>query len=345
MMNDRVRGWVSEQDVVWLSTELDAAEASAAGIDQAYGPVMVQDRDGLKDISEQHAAENASEWYEEYMGLLLKWGVPALSAVTAQYLPDDAADRGMVLQSSTTLSPSVAAAIERGADVLITGRADLLPSDVRAASGISVTDEPLVEPAYRRGLPSSPDLRPKGWVFLPSHAVIETAPEVTVRYATADTALLTENGAVVYWQPPDWADPTMGTLPHFQIGSVEPHIETARLLHRHAVAAGQLAIDEFPSHETVTMHAWRSNGDVHILLGNLESGWIGDSRYPRSISLRLPRDCVAGMARPVLKPLGGGASFGARTDSQGLVFDVTVGAESCLVARLEEEVAETGVDE
>jgi hypothetical protein len=336
MMNDRLRGLVSKADVQWLSAELDAAEASAAELEEVFGPVLVHDREGLLSLVREHTRENASEWVEEYVGLLLKWGVPVLSAVSSEHLGEVKAERGLILQCSPTLSSPVESAVAgRRGPVLVTGRADVTSPEMLAEAGLAVSDEALIDAAYRRGYASSADLRPQGWVFLPPHAAVDPAPGVDVLYSTDTTPLLTAtDDGIVYWQPPDWANPAERRLLHYQVGTVEPHIEAARALHRLSARAGEISIDQSAAHHTVSVHAWRSGGRVLVLLGNVESGWIGDSRYERTVRLRLPSDVTENLVRPALECLRTGRRFPSARSGEGWVFEVQVGAEAALIAQL-----------
>ncbi len=44
------------------------------------------------------------------------------------------------------------------------------------------------------------------------------------------------------------------------------------------------------AHEPVTVSCWSSGGAVHLLFGNLESGWMGDARFPRRVTVDVPRE-------------------------------------------------------
>ncbi len=111
--------------------------------------------------------------------------------------------------------------------------------------------------------------------------------------------LLVGQGQFAYWQPPDLADPGNPLVPHSQIGSVSPYVEAARLVARGAARAGGVRTEPVAAHEPVAVHVWRSGAAVHVLLGNLESGWMGDARFPRHVTLILPR------VRCGLDPVGG----------------------------------------
>jgi hypothetical protein len=228
MLNDRTRELVSTDDVTWLTTELDAAEDSAAHLQHTYGPVIVHDRATLESLSSTHPQENLSEWVEDYVGLLLKWAVPVLTAGTTTTIEAGDLHDGAVLQTPSAEGIHTAKRSAAAAPVLLTGRADLCGSDAVSAAGLTVAAERRIDGGYQRGYPTSPDLPARGWVFLPRHAPTHPADGANpdIRYRTADTTLLAVRDNVIYWQPPDWANPADGKLAHSQLGTVAPHIET-----------------------------------------------------------------------------------------------------------------------
>jgi hypothetical protein len=77
---------------------------------------------------------------------------------------------------------------------------------------------------------------------------------------------------------------------------------------------------------------------VHVLLGNLESGWMGDSRFTRRVTVVLPRGRLGldATAPYVLRPDGGGEAYIAHdAGAAELRFSVEVPPQGCLLARLE----------
>ena len=90
--------------------------------------------------------------------------------------------------------------------------------------------------------------------------------------------------------------------------------------------------------EPVTFSCWSSDGVVHVLLGNLESGWMGDSRFARRVTVVLPRARLGLTPHGtyVLRAEGDGAPIAALDDRDAeLRFTLVVPPQGCVVARLE----------
>jgi hypothetical protein len=129
-------------------------------------------------------------------------------------------------------------------------------------------------------------------------------------------------------------------VPHSQIGSVSPYVEAARVLGRGAARAGGLHVEPVAVHEPVAVSCWRSGGALHVLLGNLESGWMGDARFARHVRLRIPAARVGldPAARIVAVPVNvPGEPLPVPVEATGGVLHLalTVGPAACLVVRLE----------
>jgi hypothetical protein len=334
-MNDWNKRLISARDVDFLATRLDAAEASAAGIEQVYGPALVHDRAGLVAKYEQDPASNASEWAEDQTGMLLKWGAAFLCATRPEWLPGATPD-GLLWQLPAQVDEGRLA--DAGGALVASGRADRVDGRLLAAAGLTATDHALPD-AYRLGAPTSADLAPEERIHLPERRAVTAAAGTWVGYSSDGNPLLAGRGNVFHWQPPDLADPGNPLVPHSQIGSVNPYVEVARLINRRAAESGGLSVDQLTAHEPVTVSAWRSNGAVHLLFGNLESGWMGDSRFTRHVTVRLPR------ARFELDP---GCAYRARQvngqapaiedqsgDLETVVLSVDVPPQGCIVLRLE----------
>jgi hypothetical protein len=340
-MNDWNDRLIGADEVAWLAENLDAAEASAAGLEAVYGPLLVHDREALVRKSATDPAGNASEWIEDHVGMAMKWGAPVIAGTRLEWLPDNWPEGAFV-----QLGSSAAGVAGMDGPVVAVGRADLIDPEILARAGLRLTDE-RVGPGYRLGTPSSPDLPAEERVHLPEHAVVRAGSDTWVGYASHGRPVLAGTDRVLMWQPPDLADPGNPLIPRSQIGSLSPYVEAYR-----AVAArtrGGVKVSPPAVHEPVAVAVWKSAGTVHVLLGNLESRWFGDARFSRRVTLELPRTRLGldGAARYALEPIddqglrrqrAGVTSppiqADAASDAETLRFHLEVGPEDCLVARL-----------
>jgi hypothetical protein len=126
--------------------------------------------------------------------------------------------------------------------------------------------------------------------YLPEHSAVTTDGDVTVHYASEQTALVTTRGGRTWWQPTDWSEPFNQFLPKYQLGSTYPAFLVASLLSQQAATRRKSHVVGIARPAPVAFHLWRSNGAVHILLGNLETGELGDSRVSRHVRIRLSHD-------------------------------------------------------
>jgi hypothetical protein len=94
-------------------------------------------------------------------------------------------------------------------------------------------------------------------------------------------------------------------MTHYQIGSADPHYAVCRSMLHLRAAHEWLTIVPPAIHETVSLHGWVTNGNFRILLGNLESGWLGDSRSSREVTLIVPKEFTTSLASPALQSRAG----------------------------------------
>jgi hypothetical protein len=332
-MNDWNERLIAPEDVAWLARNLDAAEASAGRIEAVFGPLLVHDRAGLVAKSDADPASNASEWIEDHVAMAMKWGAPVLAATRTEWLPSswpEGAFAQLPLDGGRL----------QGLDgpVVAVGRADRLDPSLLAAAGLSL-DGGRIPPGYRLGAPASEDLPSEERIYLPEQAVVSAAPGTWVGYASDGRPLLAGTDEVLYWQPPDLADPGNPLVPRSQLGSFSPYVEAYRALA--ARTRTGIRVEPVPANAPVSVHVWRSDGVIHLLTGNLESRWLGDARFPRQVSVVLPcaRLGLDDGRRYVLRVINAERPSIASTadDKSELRFTITVPAEGCVVARLESE--------
>ena len=335
-MNDWNDRLITTTDVAFLARHLDAAQASATGIEAIFGPMIVHDRGGLAAKYAEDPASNASEWVEDQAGMVLKFGAAILAGTRAEWLPPTWPE-GVLWQLPATIELEQARAL--GGPVVATGRADRIDAALVAAAGVRRSGERLPD-GYRLGMPSSADLPREERVHIPEREAVTAADDAWVGYDSRGMPLLVGRAPFYHWQPPDLADPGNPLIPHSQIGTTSPYVEAARVLNAGAARAGGISVDPVAAHEPVTVSCWRSYGTVHVLLGNLESGWMGDARFPRRLTVNLPRTRLglSADADMVLTPANLDAPSiepDASSTPDVLRFSLTVGPAACVVLRLE----------
>lgn len=105
--------------------------------------------------------------------------------------------------------------------------------------------------------------------------------------------MLTRRGRRLWWQPTDWSEPFNQFVPKYQVGSTFPAFYVATELHELARECGVIHAVAPERPLPVALHAWRSGGLDHVLVGNLETGEFGDSRLGREVTIRLPVESLA----------------------------------------------------
>ncbi|HYM67098.1 MAG TPA: hypothetical protein VEW68_07395, partial [Patescibacteria group bacterium] len=332
-MNDWNDRLIGEEDVAFLSRNLDAAEASARAIDHVYGPLLVHNRNGLLRKYEADPRSNASEWVEDHVGMALKWALPVLAGTRPEWMPEKW-NEGVVLQLPASFD--VRPLEKLGGPVMVTGRADFVDGELLKRAGVTAAGDRRPG-GYTLGRPASPDLPREERVHMPERVPVTAGKGAWVGYDVGGSPVLTRLGRFVYWQPPDLADPSDALVPHSQIGTVSPYVEAARAMLALTAETGGVRVAAPAAHEPVTFSCWSSGGVVHVLLGNLESGWMGDSRFARHVTVVLPR------ARLGLDPkreyqlaVEGAATMQKAVDGRAaeLEFRLEVPPQGCLLARL-----------
>jgi hypothetical protein len=287
-MNNGAMELLSEADVEYIRANLDAAQASAVQIEQVYGPSIVYNRRMMEWLSQHHPDWNISEWVDDQSAMLMKWGIPILSATRADWLASlETQPDAFIFQTPGQLDEREQAALSGfSGPVLAAGRADMLDESVRKRLGIQRNGN-LITGGFHvaRGVVS--DAPSHDRPYIRQHQPITVAGNV--HYQTAKTPLITSQDKWIYWQPPDWSEPFNQFVPKYQLGSTFPHYLVATLLHEILCNTGLSYAASVERPYPIALHLWRSGGRVHVLVGNLETGEFGDSRTPRTSHLRLSR--------------------------------------------------------
>ena len=101
--------------------------------------------------------------------------------------------------------------------------------------------------------------------------------------------LIVKKENVIYWQPLDWSQPGNAFFPRYQLGTLAPYVVLARTLNELSAKSGRSYVQSLPLARPVAVHLWRSGGKIHVLVGNLETNFLGDARIEREATLVLRR--------------------------------------------------------
>ncbi|WP_116996765.1 hypothetical protein [Desertimonas flava] len=286
-MNDRQHHLLDADAVSFVSRELDAAEDDAAGMHAVGGPLLVFDHDAVAAVHAWTPRRNSGEHIEDAVALAMKWGLPVLAATAGEWLDRVRTDGGAVVQLGTTVTGRPAAPL------VVVGRADAVSPELLAAAGATCSGETRRSGYHRERIAFDGEAS-NGWIHLAGDACVEISGDDVEVLAEADewpTLVASDRdgegstpSATAWWQPPELADPSNPLLPRSQYGSVAAARAVARWWSRQPAP---VAVEDRAIHEPLTVQWWESAGGRTLLLGNLETGWLGDSRTPRSAAVRI----------------------------------------------------------
>ncbi|WP_375385758.1 hypothetical protein [uncultured Microbacterium sp.] len=321
--NDRTGRLIGSDDVAWVAETVSAAAESASHLERVLGPELV-----IPGAQAGIYASSTAESVEDAVGFLGKWGAPVLAAIAAD-LREDQSTEGRVRAAI-----EADAAGTDGAPTLVVGAPEDLRNYVAALLGVERLDR-AAPSGYRRGFTDDHrELSAQSWPYMGRRQATAIVPPAHVIYGGEDGPTAVSAGANIWWLPPHVANGADRRLTHYQIGTVDPHVAVARAFSRLRVDRGLLALDPLPRHETISLHGWVSAGVLHVLIGNVESGWIGDSRYPRRVLVRLPEEFLTGFENPHLVVADGppvpvcGTAVSVRVPAEGFALGRVVDLET-----------------
>lgn len=315
--NDRTGALIDSDDLRTVIADITAASDSARHRDRTLGPVLVAS-------SADAATVGAlSEPPEDAAGFLLKWGLPVLCATTVTL-------RGATPEGCVRGPGRDDTALETPGSILIAS-VDELTAVGRRTLGLDLdlAESPM---GYSRGFPTQTvgGMRASAWPYMQRRHISKTSNPMSVIYDSAEgpTAMRTDCDAL-WWFPPTIANGTDRRMTHYQIGSADPHYAVSRASLELRARHGWLSVEPHSIHQPVSVHGWVSRGVLRILLGNLESGWLGDSRYERRVTILVPDEFTRPLGRPILI-----SQHGDEVKVEGAKAEVVVPAESYLVLSL-----------
>ncbi len=294
---------LSESDVRFLATNINAAVADARQTTDVLGPTLVYNRDAMQWQAE-HAARDSqiNEWIDEQLGSLAKWPVSILSSTRIEWLPNVHSDLFVVQTPVHVPAPEIEAIVRlarSGQPVALLGSAagGIAPS-MAGLAGLNGTFD--ATPA--RVLPCRADNRAPALVkaadtsfdsfcypqrvtaTISAHVIYEASgvPELTVDSAGGRQ--------VAFWNPPDMRSAEGEPLSVIWGNTGAPYALAAGVFNDMLKFRDTVRAAQIDQRQTVSLTAWRTaSGDVRILTANLEEGLRDDADLSRHTVLDIPK--------------------------------------------------------
>ncbi len=299
---------LDEQDVSFLTGNINAAVADAHHTSKVFGPTLVYSRDAMQ-WQIDHASPNhdVNEWIDEQVGSVAKWPAPILSATRLEWLPQVQSDLFLV-QTPSHLAPQhlqmLQQLIAKGQPVALLGSFSegIDPSLLHLAGLQSASNS--IEGAVRT-CSATNQLRdfvsnvPLDFSTFCRAAKVSAGPEAKVIYTEEGSPALTLDETagrrIAAWDAPNLR--SIQEIPLSQIwgNTGAPYALAAGAFNKMLEVHSDLHVDKIDLNQTMNIAAWRTdNGKLRILAGNLEEGLRDDADMTRHATLVLPKSWQIG---------------------------------------------------
>lgn len=301
---DRPNGLLTRPDMALLVGALNSACASANSLEEVFGPTLVYNRPSLDRLMSETPDANVNEWVDEQAGMLMKFGVPILQVRRIEDLHGkiDSPD-GLVLQiPDAGTDPSTVSAItkvaEAGTAVLLSGRADKIHPALLQLAGAEVATVRLHGDSQDRLAPfpaarvnASLTTQP-GWESAAKSQTLSLSSRVGVRATPGGKALATVDSegpdSVVLVTGPSTSGPVAWAQLNDLGGGEDVSVATfgtAGLYHATSCLLNEasqtvMVASGINATHPATVHAWRSEGTIKVLVGNLEGAYCAGEPIP-----------------------------------------------------------------
>jgi hypothetical protein len=300
---------LSENDVRFLTDNLNATIADARKTREVFGPTLVYSRESMQwQIAHATANHDIKEWIGEQAASVMKWPAPILSVTRMEWLPQ--VKSGLfILQTPSHLTPQHEAYIAKlmtgGHLIAIFGSpAGGIAPELARLGGLSSTGGSSEDHA-RIHLATLTDASrtlakniPETFKTYYRLTTNQAGPETRVLYAVDGNPVLTLNTAqgmrIVMWDPSEVFFKGQNPLAALWGGSAAPYALVAGALNYLLAKHDVLRAQEIDLDQTMSVTSWRVDaGSIRVLAGNLEEGLRDDADMNRHAVMVLPQSWKA----------------------------------------------------
>ena len=323
---------LSDEDVHFLATNIDAAVVDAHQTTEVYGPTLVYSREAMQWQMDHASPDNdMKEWMDEQAGSVMKWPLPILSVTRAEWLPRVKSDL-FVLQTPVHLS---AAHLQAVTQMIRSGQPTAIFGS--PVSGVDASIENLTGFKGVRAAEAA-DTKHAATTSADGEAVAKNVPQqfqtrtrmdinqavapAKALYSVEGSPALSMNTAAgretVSWDPPTFHDATAKPLLELWGGSTASYALAAGALNTLISTPKYAHATQIDLQQNISVAAWRTaDGKYHVLAGELEEGLRNDANRMRQVEFALP----AAWKQTELKDSWSGRQFDLHANVVGINLD------------------------
>lgn len=281
---------LSEEDVKFLSEQINQATLDARNTKEICGPTLVYNRKAMEYMNTHYPDKTIKEWIDEQAGAVMKWAVPIFSITRIEYLPKVQSDL-FILQTPVCLDPVVKQhlkdMIKAGQPLAIWGSpAGGLDPDIAQLIGISTKDENTRDVKEKGTLISNDSLISKDIPaeFKLYHIFSDNIADKTTRtiYSVSNSPALlmneTNHKQLIFWDPAESGESlnlnwNCNQPVEEYYGSIYPYVLSARSISILLKKNEKIHAENISPRSPVTLSAWQlKDGSYRVLIAELEEG-------------------------------------------------------------------------
>jgi hypothetical protein len=300
---------LTDEDVSFLTREINSAFLDASQVDQIYGSTLVYNRKAMEWQTENAPHLSIKEWIDEQAGSVMKWSIPIMSSTRLEYLPHVNSDL-FIFQTPVHMEQNamnnLIDLVRTGEPVAIWGcTSGGIDPGLLAQSGIKTSGKGRTDTVYKATYPASNDeiyrdIPNEFSIYQPmSETRISGDASVIYQVNNSPTLILDESNGrnLMFWDPPELAHNMVGEQfwnwdpmsTDAILGSIYPWVLTARILNQMLMESGKPYLNNIDPMNPVSIHSWKlADGTYQLLASDTEEGINHSEERMAKVDWRLP---------------------------------------------------------
>ena len=256
------------------------------------GACILYSRKGMIDSMDQGGDTSRGEEFDDWCAMIQKYGVSIVSAVRSEDLETAPEAECYLCPTVCSQDPQVEAFLLRilqsKIPVLFMGVADMLAPKVRDLVGISVhaVDQKELPQAGMVSHPGQKQVRTEAVVMNQYRQSMDFSEvwEPIITVSSGPVLAVHRQLPIAIWETPEWGTPRELHLTFESVQSPQTYLLVAEIVKKWCQVKWENADQQKP----VNLLYWNRGEKAEVLLGNLETGYLGNSQFAAKGRLQYP---------------------------------------------------------